>query len=50
MNNLHINNLGVVNYENFPIFNQLKKMNDIEKFDVFAFKSCGGSCGDSNCS
>ena len=50
MNDLNINNLGIVNYEKFPIFDQLERMRAEEKFDIFSFKNCGGSCGDSNCS
>lgn len=50
MNGLNINNLGIVNYEKFPVSSQLDRMRTEEKFDIFAFKSCGGSCGDSNCS
>lgn len=50
MNGLKINELGVVNYEKFSITKQLEHMKAEDKFDIFAFKSCGGSCGDSNCS
>lgn len=50
MNGLNINALGIVNYEKLSITNQLERMKAEDKFDIFAFKSCGGSCGDSNCS
>jgi len=50
MENLSIDKLGQVNYSNYPLAQQLKEDVALEKFDIFAFKSCGGSCGDSNCS
>ena len=50
MNNQNINNLGIVNYEIFPIIHQLEKVKEKERFDIFAFRTCGGGCGTSNCS
>lgn len=50
MNDLKINELGIVDYDKFPFVKELEQMSEKEKYDVFAFKSCGGSCGDSNCS
>ena len=44
-----VDNLGKVSYNNFPLYHDLSKMCERERNDLFALKTCGGHCGDSNC-
>lgn len=50
MKNLGVNKLGQVDLCNYPLAQKLRMLAYQESYDIFAFKSCGGSCGDSNCS
>lgn len=50
MINLSIDKLGQVNLKNYPLAQALKAHAYSEGYDIFAFKSCGSHCGDSNCS
>jgi len=49
MKDLSVNELGMVDMTNYPLAVELLSM-DNNDYDVYSFKSCGGSCGDSNCS
>ena len=49
MTDLRVNELGMVDMTNYPLAVELLSM-DNNDYDVCSFKSCGGSCGDSNCS
>lgn len=50
MEELKINGLGQVDLTDYPLAQKLQMLAYCESYDTFAFKSCGGSCGDSNCS
>lgn len=50
MKDLLINELGQVDLKNYPLALQLLTLANNENYDVFAFRSCGSGCGDSNCS
>lgn len=50
MKNVSINQLGVVNYDNFKMPEFVKRMQFDGSYDRCAFRSCGTGCGDSNCS
>lgn len=50
MQNLSVNKLGQVDLSKYPLAQKLRMLAYHESYDIFAFKSCGGSCGDSNCS
>lgn len=50
MEHLSIDKLGLVDLSNYKLAQDLKKLAYIDGYDTFAFKSCGGHCGDSNCS
>lgn len=50
MKNVYIDQLGQLNLKNNLTAQKLRTIVNAESFDIFAFKSCGGSCGDSNCS
>lgn len=44
-----IDSLGKVEFYNFPLYDELKKICEKERKDIFALKTCGGHCGDGNC-
>lgn len=50
MENFKIDKWGKVDYSHFPLFDKLKEICEKERKDIFALKTCGGHCGDGNCS
>jgi len=50
MDKLAVDKLGQVDLTNYPVAKELQTFVKVENYDAFSFKSCGGSCGDSNCS
>lgn len=50
MKNLNVNELGMVDMTTYPLAMQLLSTIENDDYDIYSFKSCGGSCGDSNCS
>ena len=49
-NKFIIDEIGRVDYTNFPLYDELKKICEKDNKDLFALKTCGNHCGDGNCS